>query len=150
MVLFGIWMLKRPSRFLHDEKSDPQLAAKRIVRPGRTAGVRLHGSLVLCSATTSTVNLAQRCTSSWILCCASVENALNTKNQQQFGKTYFVSTPECCEVDNLDGKHFVVEWQIFFPRAHYNAASPRSPKYDGGQTSNPLPRTSRTASFSCR
>ena len=38
---------------------------------------------------------------------------LNTKNQQQFGETYFVSTPECCELDNLDGKHFVVEWQIF-------------------------------------
>ena len=113
MVLFGTWMLKRPSRFLHDEKSDPQLAANRIVRPGRTAGVRVRGSLVLCSATTTTINLAQRCTSSWILCCASVENALNTTNQQQFGETYFVSTPECCELDNLDGKHFVVEWQIF-------------------------------------
>ena len=80
-------------------------------------GIRTRGSRVLCCTRISTNNLRQKCSSSRVQCCVMVVHALDTKNQQQFGKKmYFVASPEYRNLDNLQAEPLVFGWKLFSQR----------------------------------
>ena len=147
----GCW--RDPADILHDAKPDPQSAGRRMVWPAWAARLRSEPMEVLYQGTQQVFSNSwmQRCMSSRIPCCVSVEKPWIFEISRSLGKRKNCVFRLISRI-SWSGQHRrwpVRVWVEDFPTSLQRSFSEKSKTW--WKTNSKCNRgTSRTASYSCR